>query len=268
MEHFETAVLVLMVFSWGLPGAGLALAILKWPLRNEGVSWSSAWRRHGARFRQVIRSLGSRIGVLAALAWRAYRKRSRTVPVQFLVADDQARRHIEPYLRAGLVRLAQATGISLPPETAVLVQRTIDEGGQTCGLNQTLPLPGGGRRVMLRLALEVDGQARTSDQLLSSLADQYIALIAPGAEIHTGTTVEQRRENRSVQAPDAVRRAHVAGATEPSSARPQLMVLARSQQDDSSAVPAAQDPATSHSLTASSDGDPLVAPAHPAERAG
>lgn len=268
MKHIETGMFVLMVVSWGLLGAGLGLAVLKWLLRNEGVRWSSVWRRHGARFRQVVRRLGSRIQVLGAVAWRAYCKRSRTVLVQFLVADDQARGDLEPHLRAGLARLARATGMSLPPESAVLVQRTIDEGGPTCGLNQTLPLPGGGRRVLLRLALEVDGQTRTSDQLLSTLADQYIALVAPGAEVHTGTTVEQRRESRSVQARDAVRRAHVAGAAKRSATRPHIMMLAPLQQDDSSSAPAAQDTVTSHSPTTSSDGDPLVAPAHPAERAG
>jgi hypothetical protein len=46
------------------------------------------------------------------------------------------------------------------------------------------------------------------------------------------------------------------------------MMLAPLQQDDSSSAPAAQDTGTSHSPTTSSDGDPLVAPAHPAERAG
>ncbi len=268
MKHIETWVFVLMVFSWGLLGGGLALAVLKWVLTKEGASWSAAWQWHGASIRQVVRGLGSTIGKLAAQACRAYRKRSARLSIQFLVADDQARRDLEPCLRAGLARLARATELSLPRETAVLVQRTIGRDGQTPGLNQTLPLPDGGRRVLLRLALEVEGQARTSDQLLSTLVEQYIGLVAPGAEVHTRTAVERRRESRSIQAPDVERHAKVAGTAEPSATRPQLVVLAPSQQGSSSAVAAPQESVTSHYAVAPPTGDPLVAPAHEAERAG
>ncbi len=268
MKHIETWVFVLMVFSWGLLGGGLALAVLKWVLTKEGASWSAAWRRHRASIRQVVRGLGSTIGKLAAQACRAYRKRYARPSIQFLVADDEARRDLEPCLRAGLARLAHATAMSLPPETAVLVQRTIGRDGQTPGLNQTLPLPGACQRVLLRLALEVDGQARTGDQLLSTLVEQYIALVAPGTEVHARTAVERGHESRSVQAPNADRHADVDGTVGLSATRPQLVVLALSQQDSSSAVPASQDTATSHSPTAPPAGDPLVAPAQQAERAG
>ncbi len=122
--------------------------------------------------------------------------------------------------------------------------------------------------MLLRLALEVDGQARTSDQLLSTLAEQYIGLVAPGTQIHTRTAVERRHESRSVQAPDADRHVQVDGTAEPSATRPQLVVLAPSQQDSSSAVAAPQDTAASHSPASPRAGDPLVAPAHEAERVG
>ena len=100
----------------------------------------------------------------------------RPVPVEVLIADRAKRRAIERELRHCLSRLGRALGGPLLMESAVVVQQVLKTDRQLAGCYQLWQRPDGARRVLFRLALEVNGRPLGPDELLAVLAEQWIGL--------------------------------------------------------------------------------------------
>lgn len=108
--------------------------------------------------------------------WRAFWCRPDCMPVEVLLVDRTLRRATERHLRATLCRLWCTLGDSFPSGTAVIVQRIIVTDHQLAGCYQIGQHPDGTQFALIRLALDVDGHSLSTDEILSVLAEQCIAL--------------------------------------------------------------------------------------------
>ncbi|MDA8216293.1 MAG: hypothetical protein M0Z94_01600 [Dehalococcoidales bacterium] len=98
------------------------------------------------------------------------------VPVEVLIVDRDKRRALEGELRRGLRRLGGAVGTPLPTHAAVVVQQILKTDRQLAGCYQLWQRPDGARCALFRLALQVNGQHFSPDELLAALAEQWIGL--------------------------------------------------------------------------------------------
>jgi hypothetical protein len=134
-------------------------------------------------FRQMLFRLQFRLevarrriqGVIKVL-WRALRCRHDCVAVEVLLADRARRRAMKRQLRAALRRLRRALDDSFPSGTSVIVQRIVVTDRQLAGCYQLGQRADGTRFTLIRLALEIDGLTLSTDEILSVLAEQCIAL--------------------------------------------------------------------------------------------
>jgi hypothetical protein len=108
--------------------------------------------------------------------WQALRRRSHRIPVEVLLVDPTHRRVMKRRLRAALSRLQRAIGNDFPPDTAVIVQRIIVTDRQLAGCYHLEQRSDGTRFALIRLGLEIDGRHLGIDEIISVLAEQYIAL--------------------------------------------------------------------------------------------
>lgn len=133
-----------------------------------------------AVYRALRRAGGSVVRLLRVLRvlgrwWPA----SRGVRVEVLVVDPAARRRIGRAIRRALGRLRRVLGASFPQHLTVVVQRTVYPGAaghELVGCCQVGQRPDGTRFSYVRLALEVDGEDLTDDDLLAALAEQCLGL--------------------------------------------------------------------------------------------
>jgi hypothetical protein len=117
-----------------------------------------------------------RIQAAMCVLWQALRRRSHRVPVEVLLVDPTHRRVMKRRLRAALSRLQRAIGKSLPSDTAVIVQRIVVTDRQLAGCYHLGQRSDGTRFALIRLGLEIDGRHLGMDEIISVLAEQYIAL--------------------------------------------------------------------------------------------
>jgi len=268
LEHIQRTVFILLICSWGLLAAGLCVAVLRWHWTEKSFVLGEGPRKDLLKVWLMGKRIARRLGRRVAGTWATYRKKRRKVPIQFLIADDQIRRRLAPHLRTGLDRLALATGARLPADSAVLVQRSIEQDTQRTGLNQALDRPGQGPRILLRVALEVGGVARTTDQMLSTLAEQYLALISSGTTERSELGGEIGDPGPAVGASSYKDRPQKSAHTEPPPTRPQLVVVTTSREDTATATAAEEGPSEAVGAATIGTGDPLVGPAVPTERVG
>jgi hypothetical protein len=108
--------------------------------------------------------------------WQALRRRSHRIPVEVLLVDPTHRRVMKRRLRAALSRLQHALDKSFPAGTAVIVQRIVVTDRQLAGCYHLGERSDGTRFALIRLGLEIDGRHLGIDEIISVLAEQYIAL--------------------------------------------------------------------------------------------
>ena len=113
----------------------------------------------------------------ALRAWRGGRRAPR---IQVLVAHWERRRTLERALGGALRQLREALGPDFPgPDTrlVVLVQQAIwtDRGQQLASRSQFVQA-GDRRSVLVRLALNVGGRDRSTDEVLAALVEHCVAL--------------------------------------------------------------------------------------------
>ena len=133
-------------------------------------------------------------------AWQAIWRWRRAVPVEVLVVDRTRRRMLEQELRRGLRRLQRALGAPLPAGLAIVVQQIVATDRQLAGCYQVGQRSDGSRFALVRLALQVNGRWLTTDELLATLAEQYIGLASRDSvsalvpiEFEPGPPAESRR---------------------------------------------------------------------------
>lgn len=258
MKQVELAVVVLMLSSWGLLGAGPVVGLARWALaRGAGIDRTGAlaWR---STVQLNVRRRWRHCSALASAIWHAYRQRTRRTDIYFLVADPKVGRELAPVLRRGLRQLAGATGRKLPVETVVLVQLKPARDGALRALPEALQLPGGSRRILIRLALESEGQPCSPDQVLASLAEQYLNLLdgdrAGRSKAEATGTFSDAAKNKAVASADAV--------ADVIARKPHLLVVA--SQGEVPRAPKSMEPQRPHASAA----DPLVVLDRTVERTG
>jgi hypothetical protein len=146
-----------------------------WPAWPTWLSWLVG-----------IVAMGGAAGVCArrvsgSWPWAARARRVvRPAPfaLELLVADRGRRRALEGELRAALSRLQLLLGPALPAHTSVVVQDTICQEGALAGCTHLGERSGGASYAIVRLALRVQEQELSADQVLAVLAEQCLALAA------------------------------------------------------------------------------------------
>jgi hypothetical protein len=102
------------------------------------------------------------------------------IPVEVLLADRGQARRVRRMLRNGLKHLQYGLGSSLMDLTgasirlSVLAQLTVDGDGPLAGSCHLWIGAGGQRHGLLRLALEAPGRPRSGDEVLATLAEQFV----------------------------------------------------------------------------------------------
>jgi hypothetical protein len=129
-----------------------------------------------ARLRVRGRAARQRTLTTLRRGWEARRSRDLRIPIEVLVADGSRRRKIQSELRSGLRRLQRILGDPPPGRIAIVVQQVIVTDRQLAGCCQLGSRPDGTSHALWRLALEVNHQALSSDELLAVLAEQWFAL--------------------------------------------------------------------------------------------
>lgn len=136
-------------------------------------------RRQRSRWRRRITwilAVASRLRRTAYRLWQTICRRCRQVQIEVMVSDKEARQTLEWELRSGLGRMQRVLGAPLPAELAVVVQQVIQTDRQLAGCYQVGESPDGSRFALIRLALEVNCQRLSVDELLSVLVEQCIGL--------------------------------------------------------------------------------------------
>lgn len=110
-------------------------------------------------------------------SWHTLRRSRRRPPVAVLIADRAQRRSVEREIWRGLRRLQPVLSAPLPTELAVVVQQVVLTDRQLAGCSLIGQYPDGSRFALVRLALQVNGQRLTMDELLAVLAEQYIGVL-------------------------------------------------------------------------------------------
>lgn len=130
-----------------------------------------------SRVTRTLSALGSTLWHRARTLW-ANHQRKRGIRVEVLVADERWRRALETEVRQGLRRLAHALDNPLASsgEVAVVVQHAIKTDRQLAGCYQVGELGDGQRFALIRIALQVNGRRLDLDELLATLAEQWIGL--------------------------------------------------------------------------------------------
>lgn len=98
------------------------------------------------------------------------------IPVEVLIVDRVKRRGLEAELRRGLCRLGRAVGTPLPAHAVVAVHQILKTDRHLAGCYQVWQRPDGVRCALFRLALQVNGRPLGPDELLATLAEQWIGL--------------------------------------------------------------------------------------------
>ena len=117
-----------------------------------------------------------RTRVLIAATWLVSRLHSDCpVPIEVLISSFWTRWSLDRRLRHAVRRLQRVLP-RLSQDVAIVAQQTIVTDHQLPGCYQISQRPDGSRFALIRLALEVDGQRISTDEMLAVLAEQYIAL--------------------------------------------------------------------------------------------
>lgn len=109
--------------------------------------------------------------------WRSFRCRRRSVPVEVLVEDAARRLALRRTLLTALRQLERTLGGRPPTRLAVVVQQFVRTDRELAGCYQVWQTADGSRPALIRLALQVDGRALSTDELLSALGEQYVGLV-------------------------------------------------------------------------------------------
>ena len=126
--------------------------------------------------RSVLTRAGQQLARICRRIWQQLAPHSpRRIPIIILILDPTERRRLEGAVR-NAVRCLPAV-LELPAvEVTILVQQVVATDRQLAGCIQTIRRTGGSGLVLLRLALAVNGQVLSTDELLATLAELWIRL--------------------------------------------------------------------------------------------
>jgi hypothetical protein len=192
-----------------------ASAVPHIPPEDSMCDTSKPVRAARARRPGRLARVASGIRARAARAWR-FLTGGRGPAIEVLLTESARRRAIERELRIQLRNLSRELGTHLPVDAIVVQQVLLGPGGdqERAGCTRATTRNGGRRRTLMLLALQANGRRFSTDEVLSALAIQAMALIGDAGvtELHSVTFPPS-------QPPSGVRPEYTVGHGEPPAAR-------------------------------------------------
>ena len=136
---------------------------------------SKPYRKHAKWSTHLL--VFSTAHVLGVFGWAQSRlTRDYPVPIEVLISGVWRRWILQWHLHYAVRRLQRVLPSPLLVDAAIIVQTIIMTERQIAGCFQIGTRSDGSRFALIRLALQVNGRAMTSDEILAVLAEQYISL--------------------------------------------------------------------------------------------
>ena len=104
------------------------------------------------------------------------------VPIEVVITDDARRRALTRDIARMLRRLQKIFGASLPADVVVIVTHVIPRRRQPAGCFQVGMRQNGDRYAVIRLALQTNGHRLSTDEVLSTLTEQCLGILAEDAK--------------------------------------------------------------------------------------
>lgn len=104
------------------------------------------------------------------------------VPIEVVITDNPRRRTLTRDLSRKLRALQKVLGTGIPDDVVVIVTHVIPRRRQPAGCFQVGMRPDGSRYAVIRLALTTNGHRLCTDEVLSTLAEQCLGILAEDAK--------------------------------------------------------------------------------------
>ncbi|HLG72507.1 MAG TPA: hypothetical protein VK009_18980 [Chloroflexota bacterium] len=106
----------------------------------------------------------------------------RGVPIEVVITDNARRRTLTREISRKLRALQHILGTAIPDDVVVIVTHVIPRRRQPAGCFQVGFRPDGSRYAVIRLALTTNGHRLCIDEVLSTLAEQCLGILAEDAK--------------------------------------------------------------------------------------
>src|SRR5579872_3101004 len=104
------------------------------------------------------------------------------VPIEVVITDNARRRALTREISRKLRALQHILGTGIPDDVVVIVTHVIPRRRQPAGCFQVGMRPDGNRYAVIRLALQTNGHRLSTDEVLSTLTEQCIGVVAEDAK--------------------------------------------------------------------------------------
>jgi len=123
------------------------------------------------------------------------------VPIEVVITDNARRRTLTREISRKLRALQKILGTGIPDDVVVIVTHVIPRRRQPAGCFQVGLRPDGSRYAVIRLALTTNGHRLCTDEVLSTLAEQCLGILAEDARTVVVPT-EYQPDGGPVELPD------------------------------------------------------------------
>jgi len=124
------------------------------------------------------------------------------VPIEVVITDNTRRRTLTREIARKLRALQHILGTGIPDDVVVIVTHVIPRRRQPAGCFQVGMRPDGSRYAVIRLALTTNGHRLCTDEVLSTLAEQCLGILAEDARTVVVPTEYQPDGGGPVELPD------------------------------------------------------------------
>jgi hypothetical protein len=124
------------------------------------------------------------------------------VPIEVVITDNARRRTLSREISRKLRALQHILGTGIPDDVVVIVTHVIPRRRQPAGCFQVGLRPDGSRYAVIRLALTTNGHRLCTDEVLSTLAEQCLGILAEDAKSVVIPTEYQPDGGGPVELPD------------------------------------------------------------------
>ena len=105
----------------------------------------------------------------------------RGIPIEVVITDNARRRILTREISRKLRRLQKLLGTGLPTDVVVIVTHVIPKRRQPAGCFQLSLRADGSRYAVIRLALQTNGHRLCTDEVLATLTEQCLGILAEDA---------------------------------------------------------------------------------------
>ncbi len=128
---------------------------------------------------QLLRQVAHVIAAFARAIARLLRH--RRTPIEVVITDDRRRKALKHEIAKTLHRL-QNLFPSLPADVVIVAAQVIPKRRQPAGCFQVGSRTDGSRYAVIRLALQVNGRRLSTDEVLATLLEQCLGIVAQDAD--------------------------------------------------------------------------------------